>query len=254
MTRKSQSKKISLDDDELLTQFETEAKRPKLKSLVLNDVTPLTKNQSLVFENYHNNNLVLIGSAGTGKSYLALYLALKEILNEASNIVKPEKIILVRSIVPSRDIGFLPGTLKEKIDIYELPYKQLCAKLFSNDLAYDSLVKRGKIEFISTSFVRGLTFDNAIVIVDEIQNNSYQELHSIITRMGENSRIVLCGDINQTDLNKKTDKSGFDKFVDICCNYLQDWFYTVDFTVEDVVRSGLVKDYLIALDKYDHQF
>ena len=253
MSRKSSPSKMSrsnMDDDELLREFTLEQKRtPKLKSLSLSLINPLTENQKLVFDNYKDNHLILTGSAGTGKTFIAMYLALKEVLEERTCL---DKVMIVRSIVPSRDVGFLPGTLGEKMEVYELPYKQICSKLMGRDQSYETLVKRGKIEFISTSFVRGLTFDNCVIIVDELQNMSFQELHSIITRLGDDSKIIFCGDYNQTDLNKKIDKSGFTKFLSVC-ERLSGWFKIIDFTIDDVVRSGLVRDYLMALDSYDRE-
>lgn len=207
----------------------------------LRTVSPLTPNQQLTFDAYRKGmNLMLHGYAGTGKSYISLYLALQEVLSGQSNY---DKVIIVRSVVPSRDIGFLPGSVKEKIRVYEEPYKEICDELFGRGDGYDILKMRGMIHFTTTSFLRGLTFNNAVVIVDELQNMTFPELDTVMTRMGDYSKIMFCGDFRQTDLVKETDKSGLMSFINITKRMNK--FAYIEFEKQDIVRSGLVRDYII---------
>jgi len=212
----------------------------------LKRIVPLTKNQQLAFDAYADDkNLMLHGSAGTGKTFSAIYLGLKEVFTD-----QYQKVVLLRSIVPSRDIGFLPGSEKEKIKVYELPYQQICSELFGRGDAYDLLKFKQKIEFISTSFIRGVTIQNSVVIVDEIQNCNFQELRTIITRIGNGSRVIFCGDYRQTDLLKsRHDVSGINRFLDII-NTMKG-FAHVEFTTNDIVRSNLVRDWIVAEEAYD---
>jgi phosphate starvation-inducible protein PhoH len=184
---------------------------------------------------------MLHGAAGTGKTFIAVYKALEEMMNNRSNF---EKVVIVRSVVPSREIGHLPGDEKEKTDVYLAPYKAICKDLFNTDQAYERLVEQKNIEFLITSFVRGITIDKAIIVVDECQNMNFQELSSIITRVGEGSRIIFCGDFKQTDLSKKHDQSGLKEFVQII-NRMPS-FRNIEFDVEDIVRSNLVKEFIVA--------
>ena len=184
---------------------------------------------------------MLHGAAGTGKTFIAMYKALEEVMDNRSTY---ERVVIVRSVVPSREIGHLPGDEKEKTDVYLAPYKAICKDLFNTDQAYERLVEQKNIEFLITSFVRGITIDKAIIVVDECQNMNFQELSSIITRVGEGSRILFCGDFKQTDLNKKHDQSGLKDFVQII-NRMPS-FRNIEFDVEDIVRSNLVKEFIVA--------
>lgn len=207
----------------------------------LRRIKPLTATQDETFACYGQGmNMVLHGYAGTGKTYCALFLALDEILTQDSGF---DKIIIVRSVVPSRDIGFLPGNVKEKTRVYEEPYKEICDDLFGRGDGYDLLKLRGVIQFTTTSFLRGLTFNNAIVIVDELQNMTLAELDTVMTRLGNNSKIIFCGDFRQTDLTKDSDKSGLQHFLNITKKMKR--FSFIEFEREDIVRSGIVKDYII---------
>ena len=207
----------------------------------LRNVSPLTVNQQHTFDAYETQKqLILHGFAGTGKSYISLYLALHDVLSGRS---KQERVIIIRSVVPSRDIGFLPGSIKDKIKAYEEPYKEICDDLFGRGDGYDILKMRGIIEFTTTSYLRGLTFNNAIVIVDELQNMTFPELDTVMTRIGDNSRVVFCGDFRQTDLVKDSDKSGIMSFINITKRMNR--FAYIEFEQEDIVRSGLVKEYII---------
>ena len=213
------------------------------KSFFLQDISPITPSQKTTFDLYRQGyNLILKGSAGTGKTFMAMFLALKSILQGSAD---QNKVIVVRSAVATRDIGALPGDIDEKTGIYELPYYSICAELTNNKNAYSGLKGDGVVTFVPTSYVRGVTFRDSIIIVDEFQNMNDHELYSIITRAGENCRFIFCGDIRQSDLSGKgIDKSGFANFLDIVTKMKS--FAQVEFTHDDIVRSGLVKEFIIA--------
>lgn len=223
--------------------------RRKIRIDDLRTIDPLTENQERFFEAYKRNAelIVLHGVAGTGKSFIALYKAIEEVLDKASHY---EKIIIVRSAVQSREVGHLPGDLEEKLEQYQLPYKAIMTNLFSGiSDVYDKLTSQGAIEFASTSFVRGMTFDDSVVIVDECQNLSWEELDTIITRIGDRSKIIFCGDYRQTDLKKSNDKSGLFKFLNILSG--MSGHTRIEFEVDDIVRSDLVKQYILARMDYE---
>lgn len=210
-------------------------------NISLKTITPKTKNQEQVFRDFSSGkNLLIHGLPGTGKTFISLYLALAEIeqYNEYHNIT------IIRSVVPSRDMGFLPGSVKDKAKVYEAPYQSICAELYGRKDAYDILKNKGVINFETSSFLRGITFDNTIIIVDECQNMTYQELSTIITRVGKNTRIVFSGDYRQTDLKYDDERSGIMNFMKIISR-MNKYFACVEFTEEDIVRSGLVKDFII---------
>jgi predicted ribonuclease YlaK len=213
---------------------------------------PLTDNQKKFFDAYKRGDyfVALHGVAGTGKTFIALYKAIEEVLDKANPF---NKIIVVRSAVQSREIGHLPGDVNEKMEIYQQPYRQICETLFGRKDAWDRLAEQHHIEFISTSFIRGMSFDNAIIIVDEMQNLTFEEIDTVMTRVGHMSKILWCGDYRQTDLNKrKNDVTGILKFFDIAQHMKS--FTRIEFTVDDIVRSSLVKDYILAKLKYeDHE-
>jgi len=211
------------------------------------DIQPLTDNQKLVFDAYENNkNLFLYGCAGTGKTFIAMYLALKEIL---SNKTAYEKLYVVRSLVPTREIGFLPGDHEDKAHLYQIPYQNMVKYMFKMpddpafEMLYDNLKAQETISFWSTSFLRGTTLDNAIVLVDECQNLNFHELDSIMTRVGNDSKIIFAGDIAQTDLVKTNEKNGILDFMKIL--EIMDEFANIEFDVNDIVRSGLIRNYII---------
>ena len=210
---------------------------------------PLTDNQKKFFDAYKIGDyfIALHGVAGTGKTFCALYKAIEEVLDKSNPF---GKIIVVRSAVQSRDMGHLPGDVAEKMEIYEQPYRQICETLFGRKDAWDRLEEQGYVKFISTSFIRGMSFDDAIIIVDEMQNMTYEEIDTVMTRVGYRSKIIWCGDYRQTDLNKKkNDVSGILKFFDIAQHMSS--FTRIEFTVDDIVRSSLVKDYILAKIRYE---
>ena len=215
---------------------------------LLKDIEPLTENQEKFFHDYNlEQNMFAYGAAGTGKTFIALYLALKDVLNERTPY---EKIYIVRSLVATREIGFLPGDHEDKSSLYQIPYKNMVKYMFKMpddnafELLYTNLKTQGTISFWSTSFIRGTTFDNAILLIDECQNLNFHELDSIITRVGENTKIMFCGDVVQSDLVKQHERNGIVDFLRIIENMKE--FSTVEFGVDDIVRSGLVKSYLVS--------
>ncbi len=207
----------------------------------LKGLSALTDTQEEVFSEYDNGqNLVLHGYAGTGKTYISLYLALETLLK---NETKYDKIIIIRSVVPSRDMGFLPGSVTEKARVYEEPYREIFNNLFGRGDGYEILKQKKLLEFTTTSFLRGITWNNAIVIVDEIQNMQFSEIDTVMTRLGDNSKIIFCGDFRQTDFKRDDEKSGLKKFLKILDR--MDNFSHIEFKQEDIVRSGIVRDYII---------
>lgn len=211
-------------------------------SLELKMFDPLTENQKRIFESFaKKNNMLIHGYPGTGKSFISLYLSLEELLSSKDF----HKIVIFRSAVPTRDQGFMPGNLKEKSSYYEEPYKKICAKLFDRDDAYEILKQKGLIEFTTTSYLRSLTFDNCIMFLDEAQNCDYNELKTVITRIGENSRIVICGDVLQDDLTSDRfhQESGLHKIMKILMKMNMVDFHEMN--AEDIVRSEFVKEFIV---------
>src|SRR6056300_278036 len=218
----------------------THLKRVRIDDLLT--FQPITDNQTLTYDAYKNHkHLLLHGIAGTGKTFLSLYLALEDVL-DPSTVYDDD--FIVRSVVSTRDIGFLPGDEQEKVSIYEAPYRSICRELFGIKDSYDALKQQGNIKFMSTSFIRGITINNAVIIVDECQNLNFHELDSIITRVGRNSKIMFCGDYTQTDLTRENDKRGIFNFMKIIKSLEE--FSTVEFGIEDIVRSDFLKSYIIA--------
>ena len=223
-------------------------RRKPINTELMRDIDPLTENQEKLFDAYADDkNLVAYGAAGTGKTFITLYNALRDVLDERSPY---EKIYIVRSLVATREIGFLPGDHEDKSSLYQIPYKNMVKYMFEMpddsafEMLYGNLKTQGTISFWSTSFIRGTTLDNAIILVDEFQNLNFHELDSIITRVGENTKIMFCGDATQTDLVKTNEKNGIIDFMRIL-NVMPS-MEVIEFGVEDIVRSGLCKEYLIA--------
>ena len=229
-----------------LTAKQMKRKKP-INTDMMRDIEPLTPNQQLLFNSYsENKSIVAYGCAGTGKTFITLYNALSDVLDQSTPY---EKIYIVRSLVSTREIGFLPGDHEDKSTLYQIPYKAMVKYMFEMptaadfEMLYGNLKAQDTIDFWSTSFIRGTTFDKSIIIVDEFQNLNYHELDSIITRVGENTKIMFCGDATQSDLVKTNERNGIIDFMKILRNMSS--VDIVEFGIEDIVRSGLVKEYII---------
>ena len=250
MTRKRKP----LTETQGLPLRQIKRKKPINLDLLL-DIQPLTENQQRLFDAYaQGRNIVAHGSAGTGKSFNVLYNALKEVLNERSPY---EKIYIVRSLVQVREIGFLPGGHEDKSALFEIPYKNMVKYMFKMpteedfEMLYGNLKNQGTLSFWSTSFLRGTTFNNAIIIVDEFQNANFHENDSLITRVGEDCKIMFCGDASQSDLVRQNERNGIHDFMKILRTMPS--FEFIEFGIEDVCRSGLVKEYLLAKHKINEE-
>jgi len=232
-----------------LSMSAKQMKRKKpLNSDLMREIEPLTENQRILFESYDaGKNVVAYGCAGTGKTFITLYNALCDVLDQTTPY---EKIYIVRSLVATREIGFLPGDHDDKSFLYQIPYKHMVKYMFELpteadfEMLYGNLKAQGTIDFWSTSFIRGTTFDKSIIIVDEFQNLNYHELDSIMTRVGDRSKIMFCGDATQTDLIKQNERNGIHDFMRVL--RMMSSVDIVEFGVEDIVRSGLVKEYILA--------
>ena len=223
------------------------AKQKDITYNQLSTIKPITDSQKQVFETYKAGlNQFLFGCAGTGKTFISLYLALQDVLK---NETPYDKVIVVRSLIPTREIGFLPGDEEDKAALYQVPYSNMMQFMFEQpneqafSMLYDRLKAQGSFYFLSTSFLRGLTFDNSIIIVDECQNLNFHELDTIITRVGQDSKIMFCGDFGQTDLTKMNERNGLMNFLQILQEMKE--FNCTEFDIGDIVRSGFVRNYLI---------
>jgi predicted ribonuclease YlaK len=245
MTRKRRSNGNQPPAVGLMSKL-SKRKKPIGQELLL-DIEPLTDNQRKLFESYDaGKHLVAHGVAGSGKTFLCLFKALQDVLSEHTPY---EKIYIVRSLVPTREIGFLPGSHDDKASLYQIPYKNMVKYMFQMpsdadfEMLYGNLKAQETISFWSTSFIRGTTLDNCIIIVDELENLNFHELDSIITRVGENTKILFCGDASQSDLIRQNEKNGVVDFMKILRQMPS--FDIIEFEVEDVIRSGLIKEYII---------
>jgi predicted ribonuclease YlaK len=242
------SRKKTQPDINGMSSKQMKRKKPINSDYLLN-IEPLTDNQRIMFEKYgEGKNIYASGCAGTGKTFVALYLALKDVLDEYTPY---EKVYIVRSLVATREIGFLPGTHEDKASLYQIPYKNMVQRMFempddaSFEMLYENLKAQETVSFWSTSFLRGTTLDNSIVLIDECQNLNFHELDSIMTRCGQDTKIMFCGDAQQSDLQKTNEKTGILDFQKIIANMEED-FSMIEYGIEDIVRSGLVKNYIIA--------
>ena len=227
------------------------AKQKDITFNQLNQIKPVTDSQKIVFETYKNGlNQFLFGCAGTGKTFISLYLALQDVLK---NETPYDKVIVVRSLIPTREIGFLPGDEEDKAALYQVPYSNMMQFMFEQpneqafSMLYDRIKAQGSFYFLSTSFLRGLTFDNSIIIVDECQNLNFHELDTIITRVGQDSKIFFCGDFGQSDLTKMNERNGLMSFLQILQEMEE--FNCTEFDIGDIVHSGFVRNYLIQKTK-----
>ena len=227
------------------------SKKKEINYSDLIKIDPITETQKQVFKSWkEGKNQFLCGCAGTGKTFISMYLAFEEVLR---NETPYDKVIIVRSLIPTREIGFLPGDEEDKAALYQVPYANMAQFMFKQpneqafNILYDRLKAQGSLYFLSTSFLRGLTFDNSIIIVDECQNLNFHELDTIITRVGQDSKISFCGDFMQSDLTKRNEKDGLHDFVKILEE--MDEFNISEFSIGDIVRSGFVRSYLIQKTK-----
>ena len=227
------------------------AKQKEITSNQLTNIKPVTDSQKVVFDSWkQGQNQFLYGCAGTGKTFISLYLALSEVLK---NETPYDKVIMVRSLIPTREIGFLPGDEEDKSALYQVPYSNMMQFMFEQpneqafSMLYDRIKQQGSFYFLSTSFLRGLTFDNSIIIVDECQNLNFHELDTIVTRVGQDSKIMFCGDFSQSDLSKLNERNGLMDFLQILHEMKE--FNCTEFNIGDIVRSGFVRNYLIQKTK-----
>ena len=223
------------------------AKKATIKLEDIVDIKGITKNQTEVLKEYKKGKcLFLYGSAGTGKTFITLHSALKEVLDPKTPY---QRVYVVRSLISTREIGFLPGDEEDKSALYQAPYDNMVRFMFKMPtedqfaFLYDRLKQQDSLMFLSTSFLRGITLDNAIVIVDECQNLNFHELDTIMTRVGQDSKIMFCGDFDQTDLTKSGEREGLGNFMKIIDSMKE--FYLCEFDIGDIVRSGLVRSYIV---------
>lgn len=241
-----QTRKLSKKEKRLLRNQQNHIQQiKKQNNLDLSIVNPLTDTQKKVFADFEMNyNLVLHGCAGTGKTFLLTYLSMDELINYETPY---KKLYIVRSAVPTKDLGFMPGKLQDKLQVYEAPYRGIFSDLFKRGDAYEIAKQKGMVEFISTSYLRGITLNNCIIMVDEMQNLTFDELSTIMTRVGKNCKILFSGDYRQSDLIKDREKEGVKNFLKII-NIMKS-FKFIEFNSDDIVRSGVAKEFIIAREK-----
>ena len=228
-TKQQQAESMSIRIDDLLT------------------IEPITDHQHQAFNAWREgDHLALMGTAGTGKTFLAMYLALEEVLDRSTPY---DQLIIVRSVVPTRDVGYLPGSLEEKLDAFTGPYRAATAEMFEDNKAYEKLIHNDYLKFESTSYIRGVTFDHSIILVDECQNLNFHELDSVITRVGQGTKIIFSGDYKQSDFKSDRDKKGINTFLQILDQMKH--FSIINFTWEDIVRSDFVRDYIMTKEWMD---
>jgi phosphate starvation-inducible protein PhoH len=241
----AQQERLTKKQKRILRQQGTLPENEVKQHFRLKEIDPLTENQAKAFDAYDSGkNLLLHGIAGTGKTFISLYLALQDVTNNANDY---NKVVIVRSVVPTRDMGFLPGNHKDKAKVYEAPYYIVANELFGRGDAYEILKQKNLVEFISTSFIRGTTLNDCVVVVDEIGNMTMHELDSVITRCGKNCKVIFSGDFRQSDLTREQERNGLKDFMRILDRMKS--FEYVEFDENDIVRSGLVKEYIIAKDR-----
>lgn len=249
---KNASRKVSRKHGELhliSNNYAAMTEGPQKKKWTKHDIKaikPLTDNQKTMFHRFGQGyNICAHGSAGTGKTFLALYLAMCDLLDGNNSY---HNLKIVRSAVPTRDIGFMPGNEGEKVSFYERPYNDIFADLFGRPSTYNDMKDVGLVQFVTTSFIRGLTWDDSIIVVDEGQNMSWHEIYSVVTRIGTNTKIIFTGDLPQTDLNKRNETSGMARFLETAA-LMPDYFTSIQFTPEDNVRSDFSRAFIMAAEK-----
>jgi len=221
-------------------KVEPKAKQVRVNGFHLKDIQPRTLNQKKTFDEYEKGkHLLLHGAAGSGKTLIALFLALRDVIN----LHQFKSLVIVRTAVEAREIGFLPGTEEEKSESYQLPYRSLCSELFHNDKAYAFLKTAGIIDFTLTTFLRGQTLDDSIVVIDEASNFEWRELYTVMTRLGNNTRVIICGDVAQSDFKFSNEKLGFSNFKKVVEKI--ESFSCIEFGIDDIVRGALVKEFII---------
>jgi phosphate starvation-inducible protein PhoH len=247
-TRAKPTREVDVRFEQFAAAAEGPQRKKKWTKHDVKPIHPLTENQKSMFVHfYQGDNLAAIGSAGTGKSFLSCFLAISDVVDHTKD---QKQVILVRSAVQSRDVGFMPGTLEEKNSYYETPYRDIFGELFGRASTYDDMKEAGMIQFMTTSFIRGLTWDDSIIVIDEAQNMTWEEINTIMTRVGKNSRIIVCGDVKQNDLiKKKSEVSGITKMFAVL-KRMND-FSTITFTRDDIVRSEFVKQWIIATESVE---
>ena len=247
------AEKIAFLEEALINNGKAMIEGPtKRKKWTIHDmisIKPLSEKQEDVFHSFNNDrNMIVYGSAGTGKTFLICYLAMACILSKNCS---QDKLIIIRSAVPARDIGFMPGDLEEKMSYYEQPYRDVFASIFERSSTYDDMKDAGLIQFMPTSYLRGLTWDRAFILVDECQNMTFEEINTVATRVGNYSRIIFTGDSAQNDLvMKKREQSGMNKLLEIA-SMMESEFDMIEFTHKDIIRSDFVKRWIVAKDKYE---
>lgn len=243
----AKSREDIIDNSEHTTKHQPVSNGLKIKLDHMQTFEALTENQQKFFDAYKQGDyfIGLYGSPGVGKTFLALYRGLEEVLDRTNPF---KQVVVVRSAVQTRDQGFVPGTLDEKMEIYETPYKEICETLFKRPDAWDRLKEQGYARFISTTAIRGISIDDAIIVVDESQSMTFHELSSVISRVGHRSKIIFIGDLKQNDLLKsKYDVSGLKEFLQVAGSMKE--YTQISFTPDDIVRSSLVKSWIVACDK-----
>lgn len=210
-------------------------------------IDPITESQKRAFDAWKDgDHLALAGTAGTGKTFTALYLALEEVMDKSTPY---ERVAIIRSVVPTREVGYLPGSLQDKLDAFTGPYRAICSELFDDEKAWEKLLHNKYVTFDSTSYIRGVSYDNCIIIVDEMQNLNFHELDSVITRVGYCSKIIFSGDYHQSDFKQEKEREGINTFLSILENMRH--FSIINFGWEDIVRSDFVRDYIMTKEWMD---
>lgn len=211
-----------------------------------NNLRPRTENQKEYIRTIVENHVTFCqGVAGSGKTHIAIGLALEYLLGD-----KVKKIVITRPVVESGEkIGYLPGTAEEKLHPYLLPILDEI-NYFISPAQYISLKLNNKIEIVPLGLMRGRNFHDCFIVADECQNASYEQLKMLLTRLGRNSKIVLTGDVSQSDLARHM-RGGFgtmtkilDKIDGIGIAYLE---------AKDIIRNPIIEHILGRLDSYENE-